>query len=318
MADTSFVVPAPLNGERLDKVLAELVPGLSRARARRAVEEGAVRVDGRRVPKGGVVEGGARIDVAPHVLVLGDVPPLAEPEAHLNVVLETASFVVVDKPAGQPSAPLRADERGTLANALLGAYPEMAGVGYSPREPGLVHRLDTQTSGLLVAARNQEAFERLAAALRAGEMTKHYLLICRADGLPEEGTIEVPLAAHPKDQRRVLACIHPRDVMRNAPKAARTEYTVVETHGPWALVEARVAKALRHQIRAHFAAIEHPLLGDELYGGEKVALSETRASRGHALARHALHAARIACRSPKFDVTSPLPNELRALVEAGP
>jgi 23S rRNA pseudouridine1911/1915/1917 synthase len=219
--------------------------------------------------------------------------------------------IVADKPGGQPTAPIRAGETGTLANALVGHHPELAGIGHSPREPGLVHRLDTDTSGVVVAARTAEAFETLKEALKDHRLEKSYLAVCASEGLPDEGTIEFPIANHPKDQRRVYPCIHPRDVMRYEPRPASTSYRVERRVGPWALVRVEVARALRHQIRAHFAAIEHPLAGDVLYGGAPV----------RALGRHALHAARVAFAGgagvEAFDVESPLPAEIAVLLEAG-
>jgi 23S rRNA pseudouridine1911/1915/1917 synthase len=310
-----LVVPDSLDGARLDRALAQLLPELSRARVKRAIELGAVRVNGRRVPKGGTVARGdaLRVDVT-QVL---DTPAVASPEAPLKVVLETDRVVVVDKPAGQPTAPLRPGETGTLVNAVLGRYPELipAGldsfVGHSSREPGIVHRLDTETSGAVVVARDAEAFEELKAALKAEQIDKRYLLVCSGEGLPDEGEIDLPLANHPKDQRRVYACVHPRDVMRYEPRPACTRYRVVQRTSAWALVEARVGKALRHQIRAHFAAIEHPLAGDELYGGVVI----------RALGRHALHAARVAYAGgpsvAPFDASVALPKDMAALLEAG-
>jgi 23S rRNA pseudouridine1911/1915/1917 synthase len=307
------VVPEALDGARLDKALAQLVPELSRARVKRAIELGAVRVSGRRVPKGGTVAQGdiLRIDVAQ----VADAPAAASPDAPLKVVLETAEVVVVDKPAGQPTAPIRPGETGTLVNALLGRYPELvpldgdAYIGHSARDPGILHRLDTETSGAVVVARTAGAFATLKTALKEGQLDKRYLLVCVAEGLPEEGTIEFPLTNHPKDQRRVYACVHPRDVMRYEPRPASTSYRVLRRAGNWALVEARVGKALRHQIRAHFAAIGHPLAGDELYGGPVI----------RALGRHALHAAQVSFSGggglPAFDVTVPLPKDMATLLE---
>ncbi len=304
-----FVVPHYLSGSRLDKAAAQLAAGLSRARVKKAIEDGAVRVDGHYRPKGGTVSVGEVITIE-----LGDVPDptspcLPTPEAPLVVRLETPHVIVADKPAGQPTAPLRPGETGTIANALVGRYPEIAGVGYGAREPGVVHRLDTDTSGLLAVARTAEAFEIMKAALKDDRFQKDYLLICLEEGLPDSGTIEFPIANHPKDQRRVYACIHPRDVMRNAPRPASTQYEVVRRVGLYALVRVHVARALRHQIRVHFAAIDHALVGDALYGGPPVA----------GLERHALHASRIAFAGagiiPPFDVESPLPPEMQVLVD---
>jgi 23S rRNA pseudouridine1911/1915/1917 synthase len=308
------VVPASLDGARLDKAVTELVPELSRARVKRAIELGVVRVNGRRVPKGGIVAGGDLVEV--DIAQVADAPALPTADAPLRIILETEQVAVLDKPAGQPTAPIRPGEIGTLVNALLGRYPELipgpeAYIGHSPREPGIIHRLDTETSGAVVVARTASVFDTLRAALKEGRLEKDYLLICAAQGLADQGTIEFPLANHPKDQRRVYACIHPRDVMRYEPRPARTEYRVISRSGTWALVQARAGKALRHQLRAHFAAIEHPLAGDELYGGHVI----------RALGRHALHASRVAFGGEgavkAFEATVPLPKDMSALLEAG-
>ena len=300
-------------GQRLDKLVAHRVPGLGRAGAKRLFTEGRVRVaasdaegvPARRAAKGDVAAEGQVVVVEVDETPAGAVP---DPDAPLRVVLETERLLVLDKPAGMPTAPLQPAERGALANALLARFPEVASCGFSAREPGLCHRLDTDTSGLLLAARDPEAWEALVSALKAGLIDKRYLLVCAADGLPESGSIDIPLAPHPKDRRRVLACIHPRDVAREKPRPASTRFRVVrELEGGLALVEATAPRALRHQIRAHFAAIEHPLLGDTLYGGPE----DPR------IARHALHAARISWGGdrlvPAFTVTSELPADLAAI-----
>lgn len=303
---TSYVVPEELHGERLDKAAAKLATGMSVARLKRAIEEGHVRVDGRRRPKGAPVSKGETITIATAGVAAPDEPAVPEPDAALAVRFEAASVLVVDKPAGQPTAPLRAGERGTLANALVGRYGELAGVGYGPREPGILHRLDTFTSGLLVVARTSSSFTALRSALQEGRIAKKYQLLCASEGLADEGTIAHPLANHPKDQRRVLACIHPRDVMRYAPRPATTRYRVLERGTRYALVEAVAEKALRHQIRVHFASIGHPLLGDELYGSSE------------RVGRHALHASHVSFEGagdvPAFSIDSPLPADLRALM----
>jgi 23S rRNA pseudouridine1911/1915/1917 synthase len=310
-----LVVPTSLDGARLDKAIAQLLPELSRARIKRAIELGAVRVNGRRLAKGGtVVDGDAlRIDIAQVV----DAIAVATPGAPLRVLYESDKVVVADKPAGQPTAPLRPGETGTLVNAALGRYPELVPassetfIGHSAREPGVIHRLDTETSGVVVIARTAAAFAVMKTALKEGQLDKRYLLVCAEQGLPDEGSIEFPLANHPKDQRRVYPCIHPRDVVRYEPRPAITRYRVVQRAGTWALVEASVEKALRHQIRAHFAAIGHPLAGDELYGGVVI----------RALGRHALHAASVRYAGggevEPFDASAPTPKDMTTLLEAG-
>lgn len=304
-------------GGRLDKVVVAALPGVGRAGAKRLFAEGRVHLvpasggRPRRAAKGDVAATGdlVEVDVTPADANGGAVP---EPEAVLELLLERNDLVVVDKPAGQPTAPLDPGERGTLANALVGRWPEMVSIGFSAREPGLCHRLDTETSGCVLAARTEAAFTALTRALKDGRLDKRYLLLCAAADLPETGTIEIPLAPHPKDRRRVYPCIHPRDVARYAPRAATTTYRTLSLHGELALVEASAPRAARHQIRAHFAAIDHPLAGDALYGGPAIA----------GLTRQALHAHAITWRGdavvPAFAVRSPLPADLAALTAAPP
>jgi 23S rRNA pseudouridine1911/1915/1917 synthase len=303
-----FEVPPELDGSRVDKAALALVVGLSRAQVKRAISEGAIRVGGRVRPKGASVAKGEILSVTTDAATEGDGSAVPEVDVPLTVVHESPLVLIVDKPAGQPTAPLRPGETGTLANALVGRYREIAGIGYSPREPGLLHRLDTGTSGLVVVARTKEAFDVLAAGLKAGRMVKEYELVCASADLPDSSVIEFPIAKHPKDKRRVYPCIHPRDVMRYAPRPASTSYRVIRRRDPWALVVATVSRALRHQIRAHFAAIDHPLAGDALYGG----------ASSPGLDRHALHASRVAFEGPgpdlTFDVRSPMPEALTAMV----
>lgn len=308
MAKIECTVPEDLTGARLDKAIVTLVEGASRARAKKAIEDGEVRVNGRRLAKGGVVNAGDVISLDDAIVKAAEAPCLSEPDAPLVVRFETPKLLVVDKPAGQPTAPLSADEPGTLASALVGHFPELAGVGYSPREPGVVHRLDTETSGLVVVGRSAAAFDALREALQAEHITKEYLLVCVSEGLPDEGSIEHPIANHPKDQKRVYPCVHPRDVMRYAPRPALTRFSVLQRVGTYALVRATSARAVRHQIRAHFASIEHPLIGDALYG-----------TTSESMGRHALHASRVAWdgggdASLAFDVTSELPPDMAALL----
>jgi 23S rRNA pseudouridine1911/1915/1917 synthase len=304
-----FTVPDSLDGARLDKALFQLATNVSRAQMKRAIADGLVRVNGRARPKGALVAKGEVIAIDLARVKTINAPAEATPDADLVVRLENDAVLVVDKPAGQPTAPLRPGETGTIANAVVGRYPEVAEIGYFAREPGLVHRLDTDTSGLIIVARTRDAFEILKTALRANRIEKSYQLVCSEAGLPDQGTIEFGIANHPKDQRRVYPCVHPRDVMRYQPRPAKTEYRVLERAARWALVEAHVSRALRHQIRAHFAAIEHPLAGDRLYGGAEI----------RALGRHALHASRVVFAGeaavPAFDVSSPLPEEMAALLK---
>jgi len=291
------------DGARLDKFLARSVPGIGRHKAAELCSDGCVRVDGKREKKSALLRAGAQITV--DIAEPESLQP--EPELPLGVRLERPDFVVVNKPAGMPTAPLHSGERGTLCGALLARYPEMRGVGHRAREPGIVHRLDTQTSGLVLAARSASAFTRLNQALEREELDKRYLAIVSAAGLSELGEISRALAPDPAHPERVRV-LEPDDRAGYA-RHKITRYRIERVVGQWALLEVQVGSAFRHQIRAHLAAIGHPIAGDAVYGGEPVpALG----------ARHALHASRLSwagtAAMPGFALDEPLPPELAALV----
>lgn len=289
----SLTVPPHLDGIRVDLVIAELFD-LSRARAKALAEEGRVTLDEKRVRKGARAEAGQRV-------ALSEPPPprvfeaLADPSLTLTVVHEDDACVVVDKPAGIPSHPLRPDEGGTVANALVARYPEMRGVGFSPREPGLVHRLDNDTSGLLLAAKHAGAFETLVEALRNGRVDKRYLALCAGE-VSAPQSITRPIAHHDARRMRVAS---PDE---KGARAARTEVLTSRPIARGSLVEVRARHARRHQVRVHLASIGHPLFGDLLYEGPTV----------EGLTRHALHASQLTFEGPAgpVDVRAALPDEL--------
>jgi len=252
-------------GLRVDVVLARRIPELSRARAKALIDEGGVRVDGRRVKKSYTVAVGNRVTLE---TLPGPVDFYASPDPDfpLEVLFETEGYVVVDKPAGAPSHPLKESEVGTLAGALVARYPEMRDVGYRKREPGILHRLDNDTSGVMLAARDQKTFDALRRQLQAGEIEKTYLARCRGI-VPAPLVIDTPIASDPHDRRKVRSCTDPREIKRLRAQPAKTEVlsSIPAPHG--SLVEIRANNAHRHQIRVHLASIGHPLLGDPLYGG---------------------------------------------------
>lgn len=291
-------------GDRLDKFLARHVPGVGRHKAAELCQRGQVRIDGQRAKKSALVHVGAKI-----TLELDEPESLQpEPELALDLRLERPEFVVVNKPAGMPTAPLDTRERGTLCGALLARYPEMHGVGHRAREPGIVHRLDTQTSGLVLAARSAEAFTRLNQALEREELQKRYFAIVRAAGLADAGEISRALAPDPGHPERVRVL---EDGDRSSYARHKvTRYRVKRVVAERALLEVEVGSAFRHQIRAHLAAIGHPIAGDAVYGGES--LRELGA-------RHALHASQLSWPGTPsmtgFTVYEPLPPDLAALLE---
>jgi 23S rRNA pseudouridine1911/1915/1917 synthase len=287
------------SADRLDKAVARLF-GVSRGRAMDWIAEGRVRIDGKRAPKGARVGPGARISV--------DKPPpdqpAPQPELPIRVVHADAHIVVADKPAGMPSHPLKPGERGTAANALVGRFPELAGVGPQAREGGLVHRLDTDTSGLLLAARTGAAHAMLREQFAARTVDKGYLALVAGE-LHAGGEIALPLAHDPHDPRKMRAASDEAWAAEHGARAALTTFTPLERRGGFTLLEVQIATGVMHQIRAHLAFIGHPLVGDPLYGGPDLP----------GLSRHFLHASRIGFTHPdgsraRFD--SPLPTDLLA------
>jgi 23S rRNA pseudouridine1911/1915/1917 synthase len=295
---------AEANGSRLDKFLSHRLQGVGRHKAAELCAAGLVRVDGHRAKKSALLSKGAK------VLVELDEPESlqGEPELPLEVRLERPDLVVVSKPAGMPSAPLDPREHGTLCGALLGRYPEMRGIGHRAREPGIIHRLDTQTSGLMVAARTAESFIRLSRALEHETLHKRYLAVVSAAGIDESGEIARSLAPDPAHKERVR--VLEGDDRTGYARHKVTRYKLKRIVRGRALVELEVNSAFRHQIRAHLAAIGHPIVGDRVYGGEAVsALGD----------RHALHASQISWSGEEsqagFSVYEPLPADLAALLD---
>jgi 23S rRNA pseudouridine1911/1915/1917 synthase len=289
-----------LSGKRADEAVLRSFPGFSRKEVRELFDAGRVRLAGRRIKKGERVVGGGELVVEAPMS-----PIRPDPALPLVVLFESEDFVIVDKPAGLPTAPLVRTENRSLAAALLARYPEMSGVGFREREPGLVHRLDNETSGVVLAARSQIAFQRARVLLESSAIEKRYLAIVAA-GLSDAGEIETRLGPDRADPRRVR-------VFEEAPqgyaKLCRTRYRVLERGSRFALVELAVERAFRHQIRAHLAHVGFPIAGDSVYAGPEAP---------ELGARHALHGSVIAwvgdAERAGFRGEAALPVEMRALL----
>jgi 23S rRNA pseudouridine1911/1915/1917 synthase len=279
-------------GARLDAFLAR--PLGSRSRAQRLIEEGAVRVDGATVPKRHRVAAGETVTV--------DVPEAPPPPgpvaaAEFAVPYQDEHLLVVDKPAGVVVHPARGHAEGTLAQALA----DLAGGGEEGRA-GIVHRLDRDTSGLLVVARSAEAHRRLKAALQAREVTREYLALVEGRPPARRGTIDAPIGRDRRVRTRM-------STDTDGPREAVTHFEIERALPATTLLRVRLETGRTHQIRAHLLAIGHPVAGDPEYG--------TAGLLG--LDRQFLHAARLAFAHPftgeAVDVVSGLPGDLRAALE---
>jgi 23S rRNA pseudouridine1911/1915/1917 synthase len=308
-------------GERLDRVLAANVAGLSRSRLKALVLDGRVAMSGRTIR-----DPGHRVNAGDTVIVAIPPPEPAPPGPEaipLTVVFEDADLIVIDKPAGLVVHPAAGNWTGTLVNALIAHCGDsLSGIG-GVRRPGIVHRLDKDTSGLMVAAKTDRAHQALAAQFadhgRSGPLTRGYLAF--AWGLPDrpKGTIDAPIDRHPRARDRMA--------VRESGRAAVTHWTLAETYAgrdgtPAAcLIACRLETGRTHQIRVHLAHIGHPLLGDLVYGPGFKTKASLLAPAGRAalgrLERQALHAHLLGFDHPDtrhfLEFRSELPDDLSRL-----
>ncbi|HZQ74247.1 MAG TPA: RluA family pseudouridine synthase [Burkholderiales bacterium] len=269
-------VPAAMGGLRLDQALARLFPQYSRNRLQAWLRAGHIRIDGAARAAREIVSGGEQVVLEPPAI-----PDAAAPKAQrmaLKVLYEDRDLIVIDKPAGLVVHPGAGQPDRTLANALLAHAPALAAV---PRA-GIVHRLDKDTSGLLVVAKNVEAQSSLAGQLAERSVRRVYLALVQGDP-PASGMIDAPVARDVRARTRMA--------VSHRGKAARTAYRVLERFGRAALVECRLETGRTHQIRVHFQHIRHPLVGDPVY---------RRGTRhGLAFGRQALHATELSLLHPR-------------------
>lgn len=290
--------------ERLDHYLVRTGHAASRRDAREMVARGAVLLNGRRGIKGAVVRAGDDVEVeAPPNLAAIE----ADGDSHLEVLFEDPALVVVNKPGGIPCHPLRPGKRGTVMNAVVARFPEIAAIGDKPVEGGLIHRLDNGTSGALMIARTADAFTILRRAIRSGAIRRKYLALVSGN-LREPLNRDAPIAHHPKNPRRMIVVSEELEVAKLAARPAVTRVEPVRRVGDFTLVSVTPATGTRHQIRVHLADAGFPIVGDDLYGGAPTELGP---------GRFWLHLSEIEFESPASGaskVLAPLPSELAKLL----
>ncbi len=295
--------PPEARGERLDQHLARVLPELTRSRLQALIEAGHVQVDGRKAKPAARLRGGELLTVSVPAPVAAK--PGAE-ELPLTLLHEDRDLVVVDKAAGMVVHPGAGHASGTLVNALLHRVKDLAGVGGELR-PGIVHRLDKDTSGCLVVAKHEQALVALQKAFKTREVQKTYLALVHGEPAAE-GRIETLYGRHPVHRQRFTGRV-------KTGKSALTLFRVRERFPGAALLEVDLQTGRTHQIRVHLSEAGHPLLGDALYGGAKRSkgpVGEVQA----ALGRQALHAWRLAFAHPRtgkaLHFEAPLPADLEA------
>lgn len=266
-----FTVEGFEAGNRLDRFVAYR-GGVSRAVAIRLIDEGAVRIGGKRGRKGAVLAAGDVVALAHRPIDPLSAAPVPQPELPLSVLYVDDDVVVCNKPAGIPSHPLRAGELGTAASALLGRYPECAAASEHPREGGLCHRLDIFTSGALLAARTPAAWQALRTAFQNGLVDKEYLALVQGVPLGDKGQVSQPLLPAPGRADKMIVAEQPDQTYSKDALDAETAFEALRRGSGQSLLRVRAHTGRRHQVRAHLAYLGLPLVGDVLYGGP--ALSE--------------------------------------------
>ena len=288
----TFVTDRP--GERLDRVLADLLPDLSRAHIQTLIKKGLVSINGVTVAKPSTrLDGGESLCIQ---------VPAAEPQAlvaepiPLDIVYQDDEVIVVNKAAGMVVHPASGHPSGTLVNALLSHVPQLALVG-GTRRPGIVHRLDKDTSGLIVVALTEPTRLAIKAQFQARTVRKHYLALVEGVLSPPDGVVDAPIARS-KHRRKRMAVVQ-------GGRPAQTEFHTLESFSAHTLIEALPKTGRTHQIRVHLAFLGHPLVGDMVYGRRK---------RTAPLKRHFLHASQLSFLLPasgrELSLTSPLPSDL--------
>jgi 23S rRNA pseudouridine1911/1915/1917 synthase len=288
---STFTADQP--GQRLDVAIAAVLTDLSRSQIQRLIKSEMVLVDGRPAKPAYRIEGGEVISVRVPVEGPLQIGPEAIP---LDVLYEDADLVAINKPAGMVVHPAHGHTDGTLVNAALACWPGIADVGGQGRA-GVVHRLDKDTSGVIVVAKTEAALQALQAQFRARAVHKRYLAL--VDGIPEsnQGIIEAPLGRDPRQRKRIA-------VLRDG-RPALTAYRLLEAFDHHALLEIEPKTGRTHQIRVHLAWLGYPVVGDQVYGWRRPSIK---------LGRHFLHAVQLAVNSPstgeRLDFVAPLPSDL--------
>jgi 23S rRNA pseudouridine1911/1915/1917 synthase len=293
-----LVVPAIAKGERLDKWLTEQLPDLTRSQVTKLIEEGRIWLNGE-VPQ----KAGTKLNGEDTVVVKIPAPPSAIPLAEaieLDVVYEDDDVLVINKAAGVVVHPAPGHQGGTIVNALLARYPDFSDPD-QPERPGIVHRLDRDTSGVLIVAKHPQSRRFLQRQFHKRSTEKVYLALVLGQPKTVRGTIEGPIGRHPthRQKRAVLAEGRP----------AVTHYEVIEAFDGFALLSVRPVTGRTHQIRVHLEAIGVPVAGDELYGSKRKKIV--------GLKRHFLHAEQLSIPLPNGETqtfVAPLPDELQQIL----
>ncbi len=306
---TKINAPVEAHGRRVDQVAVELFPEFSRARLQSWLKGGDLLVDGKQVKASHKLLGGESFCLTAVAEVVSEVQAEA---IELDIIHADEAVIIINKPVGLVAHPAAGNWSGTLQNALLHYDPQLAAI---PRA-GIVHRLDKDTSGVLMVARSLQAHKKLVDALQARTVSREYLALCVGE-MVAGGSVDQPIARHPKDRKRMA-------VQENG-KTAVSHYRINHRYHGFTLLDVKLETGRTHQIRVHMAYIQHPLVGDPVYGGRRrVPAGLTPESREavQQFKRQALHAKRLSFEHPltgeQVSYAAPLAADLSALLEMLP
>ncbi len=310
----TFTADVSAAGLRLDQYLAQAIPDISRARVQMLIENGQVRVDGQTAKPKHKLHGGEALEIegAPHPPPLHAIPE----DTPLDILYEDQYLAVINKPAGMmvhagSGASEDARNRGTLVNALLFHFAKLSDVGGELR-PGIVHRLDKQTSGIIVVAKDDSTHRKLGEMFSQREIAKTYIALVHGSIAKDETTVALPIA---RDLVRRIRMTTRRPDGRSAVSHVKVIERIKSDYGLFTLVEVRIETGRTHQIRVHMQSLGHPVVGDHLYGApHRIGNTET----GLSLERNFLHAAHLAFTHPQskktMDIQAPLPEDLESFL----
>ncbi|MBI4829712.1 MAG: RluA family pseudouridine synthase [Nitrospinae bacterium] len=293
-----MIVDGRSEGKRLDRVASFIRPDLSRSYIKKLIESGHITVNGKPARPARKLREGERVEVE----VPAPEPSAVEPEAmKLDIVYEDDDIIIINKPAGLVVHPGAGHTRGTLVSGLLGHTKNLSGIGGVQR-PGIVHRIDKDTSGLIAAAKNDKAHRALSAQLMERAMSRVYIAVVKGGPKSDQGSVSAPIGRHPSQRKKMT-------VRGEGGREAVTRYCVVQRLEGASVLELKLDTGRTHQIRVHMLHLNCPVMGDETYG---------RGDKRNLIDRQALHAWRLTLRHPRtgaeLSFIAPLPRDMRTLI----
>jgi len=310
--ERKFLIPQNFKSLRLDQFLKSELPSVSRGFIQKIIKKENVLVNGKPGKKGDILKGGEIVYIK-EIFLPDEIELKPNPYLPINIIYKDKDIIVLDKPPGIPSHPVDFGEKDTVANFLIAKFPKLKWIGEKLFEPGMIHRLDIDTSGLLLVARNQKAFEKLKYDQKQGMIKKEYLVLVIGE-VKEDGKIKSYIGHHPKDERRMKIFTSSEDIKKYKARKAITYFEVEKRYKNYTLLRVRIEKGLMHQIRVHFASIGYPIAGDKLYQTKRFRKLDLTG-----LERQFLHASGIEFFHPSsrklINFFSPLPQEMEVVLE---